>query len=105
MGSSFKVDPQALQTASQQFSAQVNPINTEASKAENLQGCGSNTGRYYSGAGTSYHAALLTFIQTLMTPMASKTTWVADTLASTSVNYANQDSKADSGLQSAGKGA
>jgi hypothetical protein len=105
VGSSFKADPQALHTASTQFAAQANPINTAASEVENLHGSGSNTGRFYSGCGTAYHAAMLTFIQTLLTPMASKTSWVADTLSSTATNYEQRDQTADAGLQSAGKGA
>jgi hypothetical protein len=103
--SSFKADPQALQTASTQFAAQVDPINTKATQAEAVQGNAGNTGRQYGAQGTAYHSAMLTFVQTLLTPMATKATWVSDTLASTSADYKKQDDAASQGLNSAGKGA
>ncbi|SDJ43191.1 Excreted virulence factor EspC, type VII ESX diderm [Frankineae bacterium MT45] len=102
---SFKADPQALSTAAQAFTAQVDPINTVATRAEQLQGSPSSAGRDYAAEGTAYHAALLTMVQTLLTPMASKATWVADTLASTAASYQQSDRSADTGLDAAGEGA
>jgi LysM repeat protein len=105
MTSSFRTDPQALQTASKAFTGQVEPINGLATKAEQVQGGPGNTGRAYSAEGSAYHSALLTFVQTQLTPMATKTVWVGDTLSSTAQNYAAQDSAASDGLHSAGQGA
>ena len=105
MTSSFSADPQALTTASKAFSAQVDPINTLATRAEEIKGGPSNAGRAYHAQGVDYRSAMLTFIETQLTPMASKTVWVADTLASTAQHYGAQDAAASTGLQSAGQGA
>jgi hypothetical protein len=105
MTASFRTDPQALQTASAAFAGQVEPINALATAAERIQAGPDNTGRAYTQQGSAYHAAMLTFVQTQLTPMATKTTWVADTLASTGQHYAGQDAAASAGLDSAGTGA
>lgn len=105
MTAGFHADPQALSAASKSFSAQVEPINAQATSAEAVRGTAGNCGRAYSAQGSAYHAAMLTFVQTLLTPMATRTTWVADTLASCSANYARQDDDATAGLDSAGQGA
>ena len=105
MTASFQADPQALQTASTAFSGQVEPINAIATDAERIQGGPDTAGRAYGSQGSAYHAALLTFVQTQLTPMATKTTWVADTLASTAQQYSGQDVAASTGLNSAGRGA
>jgi len=105
MTASFRTDPQALQTASRAFAGQVEPINALATAAERIQGGPDNSGRAYGQQGSAYHAAMLTFVQAQFTPMATKTTWVADTLASTGQHYAGQDSAASAGLDSAGQGA
>jgi hypothetical protein len=105
MTASFRTDPDAMQTASRAFNAQVEPINALATKAEDLKAGPSNAGRAYGDRGGAYHAAMLTFVQNQLTPMASKTVWVSDTLASTAQHYGAQDSAASSGLRSAGQGA
>lgn len=102
---SFAADPQALATAAAAFTAQVDPINTESAQAQALQGGTGNTGRQYGDQGTAYHAALTTLVQTLFTPMATRTTWVADTLTGTAADYRGSDHQAGSGLTSAGRGA
>ena len=101
---SFKADPQALTSAAQSFTGQVNPINTTASQAEALQGASSSAGRDYAEDGTAYHAALTTMVQTLLTPMSAKTAWVADTLSGSAASYQRSDQSAESGLNSASKG-
>lgn len=104
MTASFHTDPQALQTASAAFAGQVEPINALATAAERIQ-CGpDNAGRDYAQQGSAYHAAMLTFVQAQFTPMATKTTWIADTLASTGRHYAGQDATASAELDSAGQG-
>ncbi len=105
MTSSFTADPQALTAAAQAFSAQVDPINTAATKAEQIQGGPGNAGRDYSAQGTAYHAAVTTLVQTLFTPMATKTTWVSDTLSGTAASYTQSDQSATTGLNTAGEGA
>ena len=105
MTASFRTDPQALQAASRAFDAQVEPINALATAAERIQGGPDNAGRAYAQQGSAYHAAMLTFVQKQFTPMATKTTWVADTLASPGRHYAAQDSAAAEGLGTAGQGA
>ena len=105
MTASFHADPQALHTASSAFTGQVEPINALATEAERIQGGPNTAGRFYAQQGSAYHAAMLTFVQAQLTPMASKTTWVADTLASTAQHYSAQDSAASAGLNSAGQGA
>jgi hypothetical protein len=102
---SFHADPSALRSAAAAFSGQVEPINALATEAERIQGGPDNAGRAYGQQGSAYRAALLTFVQAQLTPMATKTTWVADTLASTAQHYAGQDSAAAAGLDSAGRGA
>jgi len=102
MTASFRADPQALQTASRAFDGQVEPINALATAAERIPGGPDNAGRDYAPQGSAYHAAMLTFVQAQLTPMATKTTWVADTLASTGQHYAAQDSAAADGLGTAG---
>lgn len=105
MTSSFRADPQALQTASRAFGGQVDPINVLATRAEQLQAGPANTGRAYGEQGAAYHSALLSFVQNQLTPMATKTVWVADTLASTGQHYAGQDATAQGELGAAGRGA
>ncbi len=105
MTASFHTDPQALQTASAAFAGQVEPINALATAAERIQGGPDTAGRAYAQEGSAYHAAMLTFVQTQFTPMATKTTLVADTLASTGQHYAGQDASASAGLDTAGAGA
>ena len=105
MTASFRADSEALQAASRAFDAQVEPINALATAAERLQGGPDNAGRVYAQQGSAYHAAMLTFVQAQLTPMATKTTWVADTLASTGKHYAAQDTAAAGELGTAGRGA
>ena len=104
MTSSFNTDPQALQAASRAFQAQVDPINALATKTEQIAGGPANAGRHYAARGSAYHAAALTFVQTIMTPLATKTTWVADTLAASARSYRQQDSAASGDIASAGSG-
>lgn len=104
MSSGFTTDPQPLITAGRAFGDQVDPINTLATRAEVIQGGPSNAGRHYAAQGSVYHAAMLTFVQALMTPLATKTTWVADTLASTARSYRDRDSAASAGVTGAGQG-
>ncbi|SOD72410.1 hypothetical protein SAMN05892883_1807 [Jatrophihabitans sp. GAS493] len=100
---SFKADPQALTSAAQAFTGQVNPIGTVAAQAEALHGSSTNAGRDYGADGAAYRAALTTMLQTLLVPMGNKTTWVADTLSGTAASYQAGDRSADNGLNSAGK--
>ncbi len=105
MTSGFRTDPQALETASHAFDAQVQPINALATDAEQVSAGPATTGRDYAAEGSAYHAAMLTFVQTLMTPLATKTTWVGDTLAASAGSYRQQDTAASGGITSAGRGA
>ena len=105
MTSSFRADPQAQQAASRAFGGQVDPIDTLATRAEQVQAGPGNCGRAYAAQGSAYHSALLAFVQNHLTPMATKTVWVADTLASTARHYGAQDATADDELRTAGRGA
>lgn len=105
MGGTFQAEPGAIAAAGKKFLAEVQPINTLATKAEDLQLSAGNAGRAYSSQGTSYHATLLTFVQGLFTPMATKATWLGDSLGQSATDYQNQDASAKAGVTAAGNGA
>jgi hypothetical protein len=102
---SFQVDPAALTAAASTFQSQVEPINAAATSAQQLTGTGSSAGREYGSQGEAYHSSLLTAIQALYTPMATKTTWVAGTLTATATDYEQRDHGNSATITESGTGA